>query len=220
MQTRNQKFYNFLESMKIHNPTLIEAVKKGFNACFEANRYEQHLIDSELEKRREELSDMYDRNPERFINDHNTEHGINEEYSENEPERYTAWIDEDATKEEAIEKALRYGGYTGYSDEYNSYNEYPGSARAIKNKALINNRVNRNNTRINSDEFVKPPRGITSSKPEWVPSKNPEFDPLKFKQDKKLNSHTFRNYTDDLPPSNKASTANDFRVKKNPLSYT
>lgn len=34
---KKQKFISFLESMKSHNPALIEAVKAGFKACFENN---------------------------------------------------------------------------------------------------------------------------------------------------------------------------------------
>lgn len=34
MQT--QKFISFIESMKTHNPALIEAIEQGFKACFEA----------------------------------------------------------------------------------------------------------------------------------------------------------------------------------------
>lgn len=33
---KNTKFITFLESMKSHNPALVEAVKSGFKACFES----------------------------------------------------------------------------------------------------------------------------------------------------------------------------------------
>lgn len=33
---KKQKFISFLESMKVHNPTLVQVVKEGFNVCFES----------------------------------------------------------------------------------------------------------------------------------------------------------------------------------------
>ena len=35
MQNKQTKFISFLESLKFHNPTLIEAIQQGFNVCYE-----------------------------------------------------------------------------------------------------------------------------------------------------------------------------------------
>ena len=45
---KNEKFLSFLESMKSHNPTLVEAITQGFNICFESESsdiYDKHYND-------------------------------------------------------------------------------------------------------------------------------------------------------------------------------